>query len=723
MTRQSLKAEGGAVKQFATEFTEAVEAGEVFSGHDYLQWSRVGDFLGHDGRLVYGGELAPWVTDWWVTQGRVQIGDEVGIAREEARVLTETPCTQAAQMALDLRRLWEGVGEGRTTLDAGFGVSDTEHYLFPMWSPGLEEWLENPVDTPPPASPLQDRPLAQSWEAKRLTLCHVAAAVLGPLAALADWEAQMVNGGTPSEAGAGVSAYQRMMRKSESGYTDAGLRLLSLWLASKSGWRHVYAEPIEVTADDPLGVSPCDLADQLKTWSTEMDGRTAVFHPCPPKAPDPGICHDTQHLQAAPVPHTDGTSVNTHHHEGPHEAPPPPASAAAFIEMPACRFHLIADACTEALSIAAPDEIDEVIAWCEAEIDKLLAEIEALRQAIKEEEQRLLDELDKRNDAPPLLGGLLYQANLPRYQALLVIGAALEELGNDAVLFDDAANAQVARSLYALECPPESDNSGRSYCTAGVPDTVENLLARKGGGFLEAWHLGEPEGVWASKSWDAGSGIWTVTTASGDTVRRTPVECPWLVRWHRGDSLGRCTLASAESVSLLAVFGYSPHGGGFVGGSCPEVSWDSRGVVLAGDGSSAAIKDETDPRLGVIQSGGQEHYVHVCLVKPLSELLAWSGRVMDPPLTVWSAWRSTTQQANLRRAHCGGEANIHNPDAVCHPLTARPGFSMHNAGLAVDFSNCSTRGTPCFNWLSHNMPAGFLVNLPAEPWHWSINGQ
>lgn len=704
-----IEGRAGDAERFAGEFDEAVEEGEVFAGHDYLEWSRVADLIGSDGRLVYGGELAPWVTDWWVNGGRTraQTGD--------ARVLSASPCTQAAGDALGLRRMWEAAASGRTALGPNFGVSDAEHYLFPRWSPQLAEWLEDPTDTPPPASSWQGGSDAREWEARRLALCHTAAAVIGPLAALARWEAQMVNGGTPSEAGAGVSAYQRMMRESESGYTDEGLRMLSLWLSSKSGWRHVYAEPVDVSADEPTGMRPCDLADQLQTWDTEMDGRTAIFHPCPPKAPDPGICYDTQHLQNNPAYNLDGGHGGDHPHGGPHEAPPPQTASAEYIRMPACELELVFQACAAFLW---PEGCDELI-------EALLEEIAELRRAIKEAEQRLLDALDLRNEAPPLLGGLLYQANLPRYQAILVIGAALEELGNDAVLFDDALNTQIARSLYALECPPERDNSERRYCAAGVPDTVENLLARKGSGFLSAWHLGQPEGQWARKSWDAEERVWTVTSANGDTVRRSSVRCPWVVRWHLGDAQGRCGLASEESVNLLAAFGYSSYGGGFVGGSCPEVSWNSRGVVLAGDGSSAAIEDVSDPRLGKVQSGGHAFLVHVCLVKPLSELLAWSGRAMDPPLMLSSTWRSMSHQAELRVQNgCGaGVADIHNPDVVCRVPTARPGFSMHNAGLAVDFANCPTRGTPCFNWLSRNMPAGFLLNLPDEPWHWSTNGQ
>ena len=57
----------------------------------------------------------------------------------------------------------------------------------------------------------------------------------------------------------------------------------------------------------------------------------------------------------------------------------------------------------------------------------------------------------------------------------------------------------------------------------------------------------------------------------------------------------------------------------------------------------------------------------------------------------------------------------------------RPGTSMHERGLAIDFT-CNgggvigSRSGPCWNWLSGNASSYGLYNLPSEPWHWSTNG-
>lgn len=58
---------------------------------------------------------------------------------------------------------------------------------------------------------------------------------------------------------------------------------------------------------------------------------------------------------------------------------------------------------------------------------------------------------------------------------------------------------------------------------------------------------------------------------------------------------------------------------------------------------------------------------------------------------------------------------------------AKPGFSNHQMGLAVDFT-CNTRGTlvasgdACFQWLKQNAANYGFINLPSENWHWSVNG-
>ena len=92
------------------------------------------------------------------------------------------------------------------------------------------------------------------------------------------------------------------------------------------------------------------------------------------------------------------------------------------------------------------------------------------------------------------------------------------------------------------------------------------------------------------------------------------------------------------------------------------------------------------------------------------------------------AYRDPASQIALRQAHCGPTYYdiYEKPASQCSPPTARPGTSMHEVGLAFDFtcdgSLITTRANPCFVWLELNAETFGLYNLPSEPWHWSVNG-
>jgi len=91
-------------------------------------------------------------------------------------------------------------------------------------------------------------------------------------------------------------------------------------------------------------------------------------------------------------------------------------------------------------------------------------------------------------------------------------------------------------------------------------------------------------------------------------------------------------------------------------------------------------------------------------------------------------YRDPEQQVALRRAHCGSSdyAIYDAPASSCHPPTAQPGTSMHELGLAIDFTSggsiISSRSNPAYQWLAANAARFGLHNLPSEPWHWSTNG-
>lgn len=86
------------------------------------------------------------------------------------------------------------------------------------------------------------------------------------------------------------------------------------------------------------------------------------------------------------------------------------------------------------------------------------------------------------------------------------------------------------------------------------------------------------------------------------------------------------------------------------------------------------------------------------------------------------SYRDATTQIALRRAHCGTSsyAIYEMPANQCRPPTARPGTSMHEVGLAIDFTNCATRLTSCHRWLASHAHRFGLYPLASEPWHWSI---
>jgi LAS superfamily LD-carboxypeptidase LdcB len=91
-------------------------------------------------------------------------------------------------------------------------------------------------------------------------------------------------------------------------------------------------------------------------------------------------------------------------------------------------------------------------------------------------------------------------------------------------------------------------------------------------------------------------------------------------------------------------------------------------------------------------------------------------------------YRDPAEQVALRRAHCGSSnyAIYEAPSSACSPPTARPGTSMHEKGLAIDFTcggGTVQWGTACFSWLEGHAGAYGLSNLPSEPWHWSANGE
>ena len=87
-------------------------------------------------------------------------------------------------------------------------------------------------------------------------------------------------------------------------------------------------------------------------------------------------------------------------------------------------------------------------------------------------------------------------------------------------------------------------------------------------------------------------------------------------------------------------------------------------------------------------------------------------------------FRTKQRQIELRKIN--GCPNVWTaPASSCRVPTAIPGRSLHEIGMAVDVTSGGrslTSKSAAFKWLQAHADEYGFVNLPSEPWHWSITG-
>lgn len=82
-------------------------------------------------------------------------------------------------------------------------------------------------------------------------------------------------------------------------------------------------------------------------------------------------------------------------------------------------------------------------------------------------------------------------------------------------------------------------------------------------------------------------------------------------------------------------------------------------------------------------------------------------------LKVNSAFRSHAKQTELHRA-----MRLARQAGKPHPVVARPGWSNHQSGIAVDIATMGEHAD-ARTWLdARARDFGFIRTVPSEPWHW-----
>jgi LAS superfamily LD-carboxypeptidase LdcB len=146
----------------------------------------------------------------------------------------------------------------------------------------------------------------------------------------------------------------------------------------------------------------------------------------------------------------------------------------------------------------------------------------------------------------------------------------------------------------------------------------------------------------------------------------------------------------------------------------------------SGGGGGGAVRSGNINLANAHGPSGCSITVNERIVDNLQRLLDAAGG--DGVSMCGGGYRSSDQQVALRRAHCGSSNYdiYEKPSSECHPPTAPPGTSMHEQGLAVDFtydgSVISSHDSPAYRWLDAHASSYGFYNLPSEPWHWSVNG-
>ncbi len=143
-------------------------------------------------------------------------------------------------------------------------------------------------------------------------------------------------------------------------------------------------------------------------------------------------------------------------------------------------------------------------------------------------------------------------------------------------------------------------------------------------------------------------------------------------------------------------------------------------TATEGGGPTAPLPDRSEVvKVGTI-------WVHASIAPELQLLLDHAAS--DGIILKGGGYRDSTRQIQLRIANCGSSdyAIWEMPPSQCSPPTARPGRSLHERGLAIDFTDngraINSRSSKAYQWLKANAADYGLYNLPSEPWHWSTTG-
>lgn len=154
--------------------------------------------------------------------------------------------------------------------------------------------------------------------------------------------------------------------------------------------------------------------------------------------------------------------------------------------------------------------------------------------------------------------------------------------------------------------------------------------------------------------------------------------------------------------------------------------------IVGGDTSNMTCAAGTDAGVGDGYKDGTLYKIRLCKVQGVTvnaQIAANVDRLYSDARAagvIMSGGGFRTMQGQIDARKANNCPDIYNAKASsCRPPTARPGYSNHQMGLAIDFTqggSTLTKGSSGFSWMRANAANYGLKNLPSEAWHWSVDG-
>lgn len=146
--------------------------------------------------------------------------------------------------------------------------------------------------------------------------------------------------------------------------------------------------------------------------------------------------------------------------------------------------------------------------------------------------------------------------------------------------------------------------------------------------------------------------------------------------------------------------------GGRVGGTSPS------SPAPSGPGTRTTGYINGRPQSITVSPIGNGKYLRSDAAAAFNRMKADAARA-GVNLSAVSGFRTMAEQTYLYNLYKSGRGN----------LAARPGYSNHQGGIAVDVSTGGSYSSSAYRWLAANgRRYGFVNDVRGEPWHWTYRG-